>query len=194
MDLSDSRLDIWLKNVDNYYNYYNNYITRKAVIGNLVVNSEFLYVRRLFLDWIHSNIDFSNLKKYQSFKSILFKHVKSLPKDNLSFNYIILKDFRVFLKNHSQFLKDIYFDCLSDNKHLFKTHKLLIFSTVCVNLFYKWRQKRNDSKRSWYSYDNRRKKPSNINMVYFDNIMLNEATYTRYKSFLHDNSTYVRVY
>jgi hypothetical protein len=134
------------------------------------------------------------LKKYQAFNFLLFKHVKSLPKDNLSFNYLILNDFKVFLKNHNQFLKDVFSDCMADNRHLLKMHKLLIFSIVCVNLFYKWRKKRNDSKRSWFNYDNRRKKPYKVNMAYFDNIMLNEASYTRYKSFLHDNSTYVKVY
>lgn len=192
MNLSSNlKIDIWLRNVDNYYKCKK---SKKSVIGTVVVTSEFLYIRRLFIDWMSSNKDFSNLKKYQAFKSILLKHIKSLPKDNLSPNYLIFIDFLGFLKNHNQFLKDVYFDCIRDNNKLPRTHHLVIFSTNCVNFFYKWRQKRNDSKRSWFGYDNRRKKPSKINMAYFDNIMLNQALYTRYKSFLHDDSTYVRAY
>jgi len=188
--LLDSNIDIWLKNVDNYYNCR---YKKNAIIGESIVNSEFLFVRRLFIDWIISNESFSNLKRYRAFYYAFFKHIKAIPKDNLSFNYIIFKDFKIFLKRHNQFLKDIYFNC-KKKKHLYKTHKLIIFSIICVDLFYKWRKKCNDSKRSWFGYDNRRKKPSNINMVYFDNIMLNEAEYTRYKSFLHDGSSYVQTY
>jgi len=185
------KIDIWLYNVKSYYNYK---ISKKSIIGNDIdVNNEFLFVRRLFMDWIVSNKDFSNLKRYQSFKSILSTYLKDLSVENFNEYYIIWKDFNLFLFNHSQFLLDIYFD-IKVNKRLLKTYKLLIFSTVCVNLFYKWKQKRNNSKRSWLSYDNRRKSPSNINMAYFDNIMLNEASYTRYRSFLHDDSTYVKFY
>jgi len=185
------KIYIWLYNVKSYYNYK---ISKKSIIGNDIdVNNEFLFVRRLFMDWIVSNKDFSNLKRYQSFKSILSTYLKDLSVENFNEYYIIWKDFNLFLFNHSQFLLDIYFD-IKVNKRLLKTYKLLIFSTVCVNLFYKWKQKRNNSKRSWLSYDNRRKSPSNINMAYFDNIMLNEASYTRYRSFLHDDSTYVKFY
>ena len=185
------KIDIWLYNAKSYYNYK---ISKKSIIGNDIdVNNEFLFVRRLFMDWIVSNKNFSNLKRYQSFKSILSTYLKDLSVENFNEYYFIWKDFNLFLFNHSQFLLDIYFD-IKVNKRLLKTYKLLIFSTVCVNLFYKWKQKRNNSKRSWLSYDNRRKSPSNINMAYFDNIMLNEASYTRYKGFLHDDSTYVKFY
>jgi len=188
-------INIWLTNIDNYYKYNNYKISKKAVIGgNLELNSEFLYVRRLIIDWFNSNKSFVDVKKYQSFKSFFSKYLKSLPQDQLPYNFIIWKDIQLFLKNHGQFLKDVYNDCAEDYKGFSKEFILSVFSIISVNFFYKWRQKRNDSKRSWFSYDNRRKQPSRINMAYFSNIMLKEAEYTRYRSFLNDNSSYVRAY
>lgn len=191
---SDIYVNIWLKNIENYYNYSNYKISSKGIISNPVVNSEFLYIRRLFIDWIISTKNFSNMKRFQSFKFSLKKYLKSLPQDGLSDKIIIWKDLQIFLKNHGQFLKDIYYDLKKSNKHLSKKLVLLHFSTICVNFFYKWRQKRNDSKRSWFGYDNRRKKPSNINMAFFSNIMLKEAEYTRFRGFLYDDSDYVSIY
>lgn len=188
-------ISIYLKNIDNYYSYQRYKISDKAIIGNLLVTSEFLYVRRLFIDWISSQKNFTNIKKYQSFKSLFSKHLKSLSPDQLNHNFIIWKDFQIFLKNHNQFLKDIYNDLCNNYKHGYsKTFIIVNFSIICVNFFYKWRQKRNDAIRGWFGYDNRRKKPSNISMAYFTNIMLKEAEYSRYRSYLNDNSSYVRAY
>ena len=99
----------------------------------------------------------------------------------------------MFLKNHNQFLKDVYRDLSKSFRRYSKTFILLNFSILCVNFFYKWRQKRNDSMRSWFSYDNRRKKAFKINIAYFSNIMLKEAEYSRYRSHLHDGTNYVKV-
>jgi len=48
MNLSSNlKIDIWLRNVDNYYKCKK---SKKSVIGTVVVTSEFLYIRRLFID------------------------------------------------------------------------------------------------------------------------------------------------
>jgi len=191
MDIQKFDINIFLKNIDSYYSYK---ISNKVVIGNSKVNSEFLYIRRLFIDWLNSSKNFYYLKKYQSFKSTFSKYLTSLQdQDKLNNNFVIWKDFQIFLKNHNQFLTDVYRDLYKSYRCYSKTFILLNFSILCVNFFYKWRQKRNDSMRSWFSYDNRRKKAFKINMAYFSNIMLKEAEYSRYRSHLHDGTSYVKV-
>ena len=186
------KLNVWLKNVNKYFKYQS-YSQKKSLIGNAKIYGEFLFVRRLFVDWIIAHQDFYNLKKYQSFKSILKKHIKSLPKESLTIHFIIWLDFQAFLKNHNELLGDIYQDCMCD-KSFSKSFNIMVFSMISVDFFYKWRRKRNNSKRSWFGYDNRRKKPSNISMSYFDNIILDEARYYRYYNLHRSNySNYIEI-
>jgi len=182
-----------VENVNNYFGYRSHNIYN-LIGGNEKLTGEFFFIRRLFIDWIKSKKDFYNLKKYQSFKSVLKKHIKSMPNDDLKVYFTLWIDFQLFLKNHREFLSDIYDDCVEDNPSS-GLLAIMVFSMISVNFFYKWRKKRNDSKRSWYGYDNRRKKPSNIQKVFFDNIILDEARSYRYYNLHRANySSYVKFY
>jgi len=179
-------VNIWMNNINKLYSV--NSGKKKSIVGNIVTHNEIVYVRRLFVDWIIANENFLNLREYQSHKSILSKHIK-VANDNKNNYFLLWIDFQKFLKYHGEFLLDVYSDM--DNKNLSRFVKLVIFSIVAVNFFYKWRKMRNDSIRKWYGYDNRRKKASNVGMIYFDNLVLNEAKSYRYYN-LYKQAVYIR--
>jgi len=65
----------------------------------------------------------------------LSKHIKIIN-DNKDNFFLIWVDFQKFLKYHGEFLLDIYVDFLTKKK-LSKFNKLVIFSIVAVEFFYK---------------------------------------------------------
>lgn len=168
----------WLKNSEYFFKHIINIVNEKSIVCNKAVHTEMLYVRRLFVDWIKANVNMSDMHNYVSFKMLLLDYSKSNNDNKLSktIYYVIWKDFNLFLESHSDYLLDIYKDCMKKNykKFIYK-HKLIFFSIISVFLFFKWKKKRNDSIRHWFNYNNRRKKNINIDIALFNKLILNEA-------------------